>query len=397
MPRGTAMITAQRAANPWLVLTGLALGVLVTNGFGRFAYGLILPAMRADLGWSYAQAGWLNTANALGYILGAVAVMATIRRVSASALFAAGLAMTALAILATGALPDLWWQSLWRFLTGFAGALSFSTAGTLAAGLWPGDARRNALGIAILFGSGGGGAILLAGATIPGMLAGWGDGAWPWAWVLVGGASLLCLPMGLWAARATWSGVARGAVAAPLPLRRMLPELAGYASFGLGYIVYLTFLSAFMVERRASVVDIALVWVLLGLAITLSPLVWRGVFARHAGGRPLALVLGGIALGSALPVVWPTLPGMLVSALIFGASVFMAPGAVTNFTRQNLPPESWGRAIGLFTVVFAVAQTAGPYAAGLLGDRAGDIGTSLLAAAGVLVLGALVASRQKPL
>ena len=43
--------------NPWLVLTGLSLGVLVTNGFGRFAYGLILPAMRADLDWSYAQAG----------------------------------------------------------------------------------------------------------------------------------------------------------------------------------------------------------------------------------------------------------------------------------------------------------------------------------------------------
>lgn len=391
------MSATHREANPWLVLLGLALGVLVTNGFGRFAYGLILPAMRADLGWSYAQAGWLNTANALGYILGAVATMAWVRRLGASRLFAWGLGGTAVAILATGAWPELWWQSLWRFLTGFAGALSFSTAGTLAAGLFPGDARRNALGIAILFGSGGGAAILLSGASVPVLLAGAGDGAWPWAWVMIGGASLLCLPMGLWAARATWTGASGGAEGAPLPLRRMLPELAGYASFGLGYIVYLTFLSAFMVERAASVLDIVLVWVVLGLAITLSPLVWRGVFARHASGRPLALVLTGIAAGSALPVVWPSLPGMLVSALVFGTSVFMAPGAVTNFARQNLPAASWGKAIGLFTVVFAVAQTVGPYAAGLLGDAAGSIGASLMAAAAVLLAGAAVAARQRPL
>ena len=29
----------------WLVLLGLTLGVTVTNGFARFAYGLLLPAM----------------------------------------------------------------------------------------------------------------------------------------------------------------------------------------------------------------------------------------------------------------------------------------------------------------------------------------------------------------
>jgi hypothetical protein len=39
---------------PWLVLAGLTLGVMVTNGFVRFAYGLILPAMRAELNWSFA-------------------------------------------------------------------------------------------------------------------------------------------------------------------------------------------------------------------------------------------------------------------------------------------------------------------------------------------------------
>jgi predicted MFS family arabinose efflux permease len=388
---------AERGPNPWLVLLGLTLGVLVTNGFARFAYGLILPAMRSDLGWTYAQAGWLNTANALGYILGAVATMVAIRRISPSALFAAGLVATVVALLATGVLPALWWQSLWRFLAGATGALSFSTAGALAAGLWPGDARRNALGIAILFGTGGGLAILLAGGTIPAMLGAWGEGAWPWAWVGIGVASALCVPMGLWAARVTRVGVVPGTVPALLPLRAMLPQMAGYASFGLGYIVYLTFLSAFMVERGITGWQLALVWVVLGAFISASPFFWRGIFARHDGGRPLAMVLACIAAGSALPVVWSSVPGLVVSAMVFGGSVFMAPGAVTNFTRRNLPPQAWGRAIGLFTVVFAVAQTVGPYGAGLLGDMAGGIGVSLLAASGVLMAGALVALRQRPL
>ena len=43
--------------HPWLVLIGLSFGVCVTNGFARFAYGLILPAMKAELHWTYAQAG----------------------------------------------------------------------------------------------------------------------------------------------------------------------------------------------------------------------------------------------------------------------------------------------------------------------------------------------------
>jgi hypothetical protein len=49
------------------------------------------------------------------------------------------------------------------------------------------------------------------------------------------------------------------------------------------------------------------------------------------------------------------------------------------------------------TLVFAVAQTAGPYGAGLVGDLSGNIGISLLAAAGLLLVGAALALLQRPL
>ena len=382
---------------PWLVLAGLTLGVCVTNGFARFAYGLILPAMRDDLGWTYAQAGWLNTANALGYLAGALATMVLIRRVSPSWLFAFGLVTTTLSLIVTGFNTALWWQTTWRLAAGVFGAMSFSTAGALTAQLFTDAPRKNALAIALLFGSGGGLGVALAGASIPPMLGIYGITAWPLAWVLIGGASALFVPLGLWSAYSLQAPLQRGTAPARLPIRRMLGEFAGYAGFGLGYIVYLTFLSAWMAEQAASVTQVALVWVLLGSCITLSPFLWRGVFARFANGVPMALVLTGIAIGSALPVLWPGTLGLLISAVVFGLCVFMAPGAVTNFTRQNLPAAAWGRSIGLFTVVFALAQTLGPIAAGLIGDLTGSIGISLLLASAILLLGAVCALFQRPL
>ena len=184
----------------WIILTGLALGLTVTNGFARFAYGLILPAMKSEMGWNYAQAGWLNTANALGYIIGAILTMILIRNVSPARLFAFGLITTTLALLATGLNANMSWQTLWRILAGVFGAMSFSTAGALTARLFPNEPKKNALAIAILFGSGGGLGIVLAGASLPLMLEKLGPSAWSTAWILLGIISLLFLPLGLWAA-----------------------------------------------------------------------------------------------------------------------------------------------------------------------------------------------------
>ena len=99
----------------------------------------------------------------------------------------------------------------------------------------------------------------------------------------------------------------------------------------------------------------------------------------------------------------PTVPGEPAdacpdaSAAIFGLAVFIAPSAVTSFSRQNLPQSDWGAAVSLFTLVFAVGQTIGPVAAGALGDRFGEIGPALLAAALLLLVAAAVAAFQKPL
>ena len=70
---------------------------------------------------------------------------------------------------------------------------------------------------------------------------------------------------------------------------------------------------------------------------------------------------------------------------------------VTAFSRRNLPQPAWGRAVAVFTLLFAIGQTIGPVVAGILGDFYGDIRSALLGSGLVLALGTLIALMQRTL
>ncbi|MEP2029197.1 MAG: YbfB/YjiJ family MFS transporter [Paracoccaceae bacterium] len=376
-------------SRPWLILQGLAVGVSISNAFGRFAYGLILPSMKSSLGWNLTQSGWLNTANSLGYIAGSVLTLLLIRHISPSRLFAIGTVATSVCLLTTGFDENFVFQTICRTLVGLFGALSFVAGGVLAASLFQDSPRKNALAIAWYFGGGGGLGIALCGATLPAMLDVFGPQSWDWAWIGVGMVALAICPFSVWAS--SMLNEARHDTAAPSipPVRKMFGQICGYAFFGLGYIVYVTFLSVWMKEQHSSVLLTTATWVVLGFSIMASPFAWRGVLARFASGIPLALVLIGVALGSALPIFVPGGAGLIMSALVFGFSVFMPPTAVTSFVRQNVSQQDWGATISFFTVVFAISQAIGPVGAGIIGDATGEIGDSLVVASIVLLIGAI--------
>jgi predicted MFS family arabinose efflux permease len=177
----------------------------------------------------------------------------------------------------------------------------------------------------------------------------------------------------------------------------MIPELAGYTLFGVGYIVTITFLVAFMRELDASPTLVSAVWVTVGLGILASPHVWRPVLGRSAGGLALALTTGATGAGTILAVVAPNPAGLLGAAAVFGLSLFMAPGSVTEFSRRNLVPEAVPGAVALFTAVFAAGQIVGPVAAGALSDWTGSVRDGLLAAGLILAAGGAIALLQRPL
>ncbi len=279
----------------WIIVSGLSLGVCVSNGFARFAYGLILPAMRDDLSWSYAEAGWINTANALGYIFGAIAAFASIQKLSASRMFSVGLFATSAFLLFSGLTEDFWMLTLWRVLAGIAGAPVFIAGGALVAAMFPDEPGKNALAIAAYFGGGGLG-MILSGATLPTLFEYHGAGAWPMSWIALGSASLLACPLSIWAAMTVHLPTSATAGASALPAREMMASLLGYGLFAAGYIVYLTFIGAWMNALPAGFVLVSFVWITIGIAIIASPFVWRGILAKFTSGIPLALATGVVAI-----------------------------------------------------------------------------------------------------
>ncbi len=373
----------------------LSFGPAVSNSFSRFAYALILPAMRSDLEWSYSQAGSINTVNALGYLVGALLTRALVTRLGNRLLFGWGMVITSMAIAATGFVRDFDALMTVRVLAGVGGAAVFICGGALSGNIFPQRPQLATTTIAIYF-AGGGLGLMLSGVALPLLLEAQGSASWPLAWRGMGYASLLLTVAAAWAA---WRIAEPGRMPgeARWALRPFAAELASYALFALGYIGYMTFVIAWMRVNGASTASVIAVWFVLGLATLLAPLVWRKPAQHWPGGRPLAAVMAVLTAGAALPLVSTHPAAMLLSAALFGLAMFSAPSSIGSFIKRALPSPAWGSAIATFTAVFAAGQIAGPVAIGWLADRSGSLQVGLAASAAVLAVGAALALAQRDL
>ncbi|MDQ6618286.1 MAG: YbfB/YjiJ family MFS transporter [Pseudomonadota bacterium] len=376
----------------WCV-AALSLGPAVSNSFARFAYALILPSMRADLGWSYTLAGWLNTANALGYLIGALFTIRYVSQLGNRRMFCVAMFVTAAALVGSGLTGSFGVMFVFRFIAGVSGATVFICGGVLASNVF---ARRPSLApaaIAIYF-AGAGVGILVSGTGVPWLLEVHGDAAWADAWLAIGLVSVVFAIVAALAAlriEETSSGSRDSRwQAAAFP-----GALAGYFLFGLGYIAYMTFIVAWMKSHGAGALEVASTWAALGMATMLAPLAWRVPLSRWDGGRVLAAACAVTGVGALVPLLSTSLSAMIASAACFGGGMFTAPAAITALVKRSLPKTSWGAAVAGFTAVFAVGQSIGPILTGWLADATDSLRMGLLASAVVLLLAAAVATRQR--
>lgn len=384
-------------ARLWWIVIGLAIGPTVSNGFARFAYGLILPAMRDDLDWTYTEAGWINTANAIGYLLGALLALGLVARTGPKFLFIWGMALTAVALAFSAITRDIGWLSFWRVMAGVGGAPVFIAGGVIASGLFADDKAKNALAIAVYFGGGGLG-MVITGLGLPIFMEWFGNPGWPLVWLMLGiGTYLFFIPSAMAAEAAPEPPRPISGQSGRLPVVAMSPGLITYFMFGLGYVVYITFLIAWMRGWGAGPGLVTLTWVVMGVAVMASPFVWRGVLARAEGGRAMVLTMLTTGIGAAVPLAFPSTASVILSATLFGLSFFMVPTSMTAFARKNLPGALWGPSLSLFTTIFAIGQIIGPVGAGIISDRAGGPELGLATGAGILILGGLIAAFQRPL
>jgi predicted MFS family arabinose efflux permease len=379
--------------NRFSVVAALSLGPAVSNSFARFAYALMLPAMRADLGLNYSQAGALNTANAIGYLGGALFAARYVSALGNRRLFCTGMVATVIAILGSGLTGDFVAQLGLRTVAGVGGAMVFICGAVLASNIFPDRPRLASSAIAVYFGGAGAG-ILLSGAGVPPLLAIAGDDAWRSAWLAIGIVSALFAVFAIWAARQI-DEPSSGARGGAWPIAELRAALASYFLFGAGYIAYMTFVVAWMVSHGRAALDVSLTWGTLGIATLVAPLAWRVPRARWRAATVLAASGVVLGIGAALPLVSTSRPAMLMSAVFFGGAMFTAPAAVTDLVKTSLPKTSWGSAVSVFTVVFAIGQAIGPVLTGWLADVTQSLQAGLAGSVAILVVASATAMRQR--
>jgi len=392
-PASTLGSGASRTARELLVAAGLALGPMAVTGIARFAYGLLLPAMRDDLAWSYTQAGAMNAANGLGYLAGTVLSLHLANRIDARRTFGFGMLVTALTLIAACLLRSFEALLALRAITGLSSALVFVSGTLLVARI--GSARLAPLAIALYF-SGAGLGIVLSGVALPWLLEARGAAAWPLGWLALGSIALLCTgPAVLACAMLPPTNAARRASAWPVyPLG---PSFAGHFLFGAGYIVYMTFVIGWIDAHGGSAAQVAAMWSVLGVAVIASPLLWGALLRDGRGGAPLAASILVLAAGAVLPLCSTAWPAMLASAALVGSAVMIPAAASAAFVRRCVRQPGVDAALATFSVVFAAGQCIGPVLAGFIADALGSLAAAVAASALVLLAAAACAARQREL
>jgi predicted MFS family arabinose efflux permease len=367
-----------------IALTGLA-ALAVPMGIGRFAFTPILPMMQLDAGLSIAAGGWLASANYIGTLLGALS--ATVVRVPVPAAIRAGLVTIGIATLAMGLEHRVAGWTVLRLLAGMATGwvLPLASAWALER-LTP--LRRPVLSATVFAGYGAG--IMAAGSTCLALMHVSASSAQ--AWATLGGLALAVTAV-IWPILQGWrdAGASEHQRAGDRRAHRDSESarlILCYGAFGFGYVIPATFLP---VMARQAIQDPAIfgwAWPFFGAAAAASTFAAAGLMRSMGNRRLWSLGHVVMACGVVLPVAWPRIVSIMLSALLVGATFTV----ITMAGFQEGREVGGVRMIAAMASAFAVGQIAGPLAVASVVRPDGGFAEALVGASVLLLASAWAVS-----
>jgi predicted MFS family arabinose efflux permease len=372
------------APRPVALAVGGLIALAAAMGIGRFVYTPILPVMSEALGMTQSTAGFIASANYLGYLAGAFAAATSLLRGSRRAWFMGGLAASALTTGAMAFASSEWAFLALRFAGGVASAFVLVFSSALVIDRLHAAGRS---GLAAVHFAGVGVGIAVA-ALLVSSLAALGFG-WRAHWLASGVASLIAFA----AVAVLVPGRAEPPTStAPTPAhakRGLIGLVIAYGLFGFGYVITATFLVAIVRGSEAIRPLEPLIWLVVGLAAAPSVAFWTRVARGMDIARAFALACVLEAVGVAASVLSVSAPGVLLAAVLLGGT-FVGITALGLVGARQLSRGDPRHTLAMMTAAFGLGQTIGPAFAGLLSDATGSFLAPSLVAAGALLVGALL-------
>ena len=382
-----------RALQPLTIAVGLALGALIGYGLGVMSLPLVLPAMLADLGWSYWHGGLLAAATAGGYITGLVLALPRYRAMPSGRIFQMALLLAIASLIATGAARDVNHLVLLRFASGLAAAALIVSGMRLAASIFVHEPVQSARMLALFWGGLPMG-FVVTGLVVPALMETLGARGWPEMWLVLGLLAICACPFVVWSCRHVVS-------LTPLPARNewpsrlFVPLIAARAIYAASGTAALTFLALRVLEREAGIAVVAATWITLGIGGLMAPAFWRNVTVDLGAERRMALAIAVGGAGAALLAVPGPSALLLAASVLMGIGGFVVPSMMDDYVKEALPRDSWDAARSGLAVVHGFSQPIGPLLAAWIADGSYGLQASYALTAAALALAAVAALLQQ--
>jgi MFS family permease len=388
----------------WIIALTGSLVLLLTQGFGRMSYSVILPSMKEGLSLSYTQVGLIGTANFIGYLYLAVVGGFLAVRFGARRTIFVSLLVMGFSLFLTGLSHSFTHAFLARLVAGMGNGGAVVPMMALTAAWFAARKRGLAAGI-LTIGTGTG--LSIVGLLLPYFMSKFGLDGWRYAWFLLGTIVLVLSFVCHFFLRdnpgekgtsiyggkeehksrsdftffSAWRDVVRE--------KEIWKLGAVYCMFGFSYIVYLTFFIAYLTSEAGLTPQKAgEIFAVMGLVSISSGVMWGWI--SDVVGRRYGFVLAYLALACSYFVLafWRNSAAFYVSSIIFGIALSSMPAIMAAAVGDSMGGKLAPAALGFVTVIFGVGQSLGPAVAGWMKDTTGTFVGCFILSALVSLLGA---------